>query len=148
MTPEKPSALRRLIDLPGVSDLETKALMKPGYADPSRRDEFPEVDACLVANFGLTAEQAEDAERPADWDRVERLPPVEQIAAFEDAGWDVTDGKRKPLRMLTVFSEPLWLAIRGVAGSLPEAPFVPEPAEEKDVWGAGLAAEAARFRKR
>lgn len=140
--------LRRLIDLPGVSDLETRALMKPGYADPSRRDEFPEVDACLVENFGLTLEQAEDAARPDDWDRVERLPPVEQIAAFEDAGWDVTDGKRKPLRMLTVFSEPLWLAIRGVAGSLPEGPFVPEPAEEKSDWGSDLAAEAARFRKR
>lgn len=140
--------LRKLIDLPGVSDLETKALMKPGYADPSRRDEFPEVDACLVENFGLTAEEAEDAVRPDDWDRVERLAPVEQVAAFEEAGWDVTDGKRKPLRMLTVFSEPLWLAIRGVAGALPEAPFVPEPVEEKSGWGADLAAEAARFRKR
>ena len=48
--------LRRLLDLPGVADLEAKALMKPGYADPSRRDEFPEVDAVLVAVFGLTAE--------------------------------------------------------------------------------------------
>ncbi len=56
--------LRRLIDLPGVADLEAKALMKPGYADPSRRDEFPEVDEVLVAIFSLTAEQAEDAVAP------------------------------------------------------------------------------------
>ncbi len=58
------------------------------------------------------------------------------------------DGKKKPLRMLAVFAEPLALALRGVAGSLPEAAFVPEPAEEKSDWGSGLAAEAARFRKR
>jgi len=33
--------MRRLIDLPGVDDLELKALMKPRYADPDARDEFP-----------------------------------------------------------------------------------------------------------
>lgn len=140
--------LRRLLDLPGVSDLETKALMKPGYADPSRRDEFPEVDACLVAIFGLTAEQAEDAARPDDWDRIERLLPQDQADVFEAEGWDVRDARRKPLRMLAVMAEPLALAMRGVAGSLPDAPFVPEPAEEKRAWGSDLAAEAARFRKR
>ncbi|MES2860216.1 MAG: hypothetical protein V4701_02020 [Pseudomonadota bacterium] len=141
-------ALRRLIDLPGVADLEAKALMKPGYADPSRRDEFPEVDEVMVAVFSLTAEQAEDAVRPDDWDGIERLSPVEQADAFEAEGWDVRDAKKKPLRMLAVFAEPLALAMRGVAGSLPEAPFVPEPAEEKSDWGSGMAAEAARFRKR
>ena len=50
--------------------------------------------------------------------------------------------------MLAVMAEPLALAMRGVAGTLPEAAFVPEPAEEKSDWGSGLAAEAARFRKR
>ncbi len=141
-------ALRRLIDLPGVSDLETKALMKPGYADPSRRDEFPEVDEVLTALFGLTAEQAEDAARPDDWDAVGRLSPQDQADVFEAEGWDVRDSKRKPLRMLAVMAEPLALAMRGIAGALPEAAFVPEPAEERDAWGSGLAAEAARFRKR
>ena len=38
--------LRRLIDLPGVADLEHKALMKPVYASPEGRAEFPEIDAC------------------------------------------------------------------------------------------------------
>jgi len=122
--------------------------MKPGYADPSRRDEFPEVDACLVASFGLTAEQAEDAARPDDWDRIERLSPQDQADVFEAEGWDVRDARRKPLRMLAVMAEPLALAMRGVAGTLPDAPFIPEPAEEKSDWGSGLAAEAARFRKR
>ena len=89
-------ALRRLIDLPGVADLETRALMKPGYADPSRRDEFPEVDEVLNAVFGLTAEQAEDAARPDDWDGIERLSPQEQADLFEAEGWDVRDAKRKP----------------------------------------------------
>ncbi|MBX9614646.1 MAG: hypothetical protein K2X25_03535 [Caulobacteraceae bacterium] len=140
--------LRRLLDLPGVADLEAKALMKPGYADPARRDEFPEVDAVLVEVFGLTAEQAEDVIRPHDWDGIERLSPAEQTEVFEAGGWDVRDAKRKPLRMLAVMAEPLALAMRGVAGALPEAPFVPEPAEEKSDWGSGLAAEAARFRKR
>jgi len=139
---------RRLIDLPGVADLEGKALMKPGYADPARRDEFPEVDAVLVAVFGLTAEQAEDAVRPGDWDGIERLAPTDQAEAFEAEGWDVRDAKRKPLRMLAVMAGPLALALRGVAGALPEAPFIPEPAGEKSDWGAGIAAEAARFRKR
>jgi hypothetical protein len=140
--------LRRLIDLPGVADLESKALMKPGHADPARRDEFPEVDAVLTAVFGLTAGAAEDAARPGDWDGIERLSPLDQVEAFAAEGWDVTDAKRKPLRMLAVFAEPLALAMRGVAGSLPDAPFVPEPKEERDAWGAGLAAEAVRFRKR
>lgn len=141
-------ALRRLIDLPDVADLETKALMKPGYADPSRRDEFPEVDEVLTALFGLTAEEAEDAGRPDDWDGIERLSLQDQADLFEAEGWDVRDAKRKPLRMLAVMAEPLALAMRGVAGTLPEAAFVPEPAEERDAWGSGLAAEAARFRKR
>ncbi len=141
-------SLRRLIDLPGVADLEAKALMKPGYADPTRRDEFPEVDAVMMAVFGLTAEAAEETPRAADWDGIERLPPQDQADILETEGWDVRDAKRRPLRMLAVFAEPLALAIRGVAGALPEAGFVPEPAEEKSDWGAGLAAEAARFRKR
>jgi hypothetical protein len=139
---------RRLIDLPGVSDLEAKALMKPGYADPTRRDEFPEVDACLSDVFGLTGDEAEGAARPEDWDGIERLPPLEQIDAFAAEGWDVRDAKGRPLRMLAQMAEPLALAMRGVAGRLPDAPFVPELAEERDAWGAGLAAEAARFRKR
>jgi hypothetical protein len=128
--------LRRLIDLPGVADLEGKALMKPGYADPLRRDEFPEVDACLTELFGLTGAEAEAAQRPEDWDGIERLSPREQADFFEAEGWDVCDAKGRPLRML------------GVAGRLPEAPFVPEPSETRDAWGSGLAAEAARFRKR
>ena len=122
--------------------------MKPGHADPSRRDEFPEVDVVLKAVFGLTAEAAEDAARADDWDGIECLPPLDQVEAFAAEGWDVTDAKNRPLRMLSVFAEPLALAMRGVAGSLPEAPFVPEPKEERDAWGTGLAAEAARFRKR
>ena len=140
--------LRRLLDLPGVAELEARALMKPGYADPSRRAEFPEVDEVMVAVFSLTAEQAEDTARPEDWDGIERLSPAEQADLFEAGGWDVRDARRKPLRMLAVLAEPLALAMRGVAGSLPEAAFVPEPAEEKSDWGAGMAAEAARFRKR
>lgn len=140
--------LRRLIDLPGVADLETKALMKPGYADPTRRDEFPEVDALLSDLFGLTGAEAEDASRPDDWDGVERLSPQDQADVFEAEGWDVRDAKRKPLRMLAQLAEALALAMRGVAGRLPDAPFTPEPAEERDAWGSGLAAEAARFRKR
>lgn len=140
--------MRRLIDLPGVADLEARALMKPGYADPTRRDEFPEVDACLAASFGLSGDEADAASRPDDWDGIEDLSPQDQADAFEAEGWDVRDAKRRPLRMLAQMAGPLALAMRGVAGRLPEAPFVPEPAEERDAWGSGLAAEAARFRKR
>ncbi len=64
--------------------------------------------------------------------------------AFEDAGWDVTDDKRRPLRVLGHFSGPLWLAVRGVAGSLP---FQPE-AQDSEEWIAKLEADAKRFIKR
>lgn len=138
------SKLRRLLDLPGIADLEHKALMKPAWAEPEARAEFPEIDACSEAIFGLTADQAEDAPRPADWDGIERRPMGEQVAAFEAAGWDVTDNRRRPLRMLGHFNQQLWLAVRGVAGSLP---FVPDD-DTPDPWGAGLAADAKRFRKR
>jgi hypothetical protein len=137
-------ALRRLIELPGIDDLEVKALMKPAYAEPEARAEFPEIDALSRELFGITADEAEDVDRPEGWDRIERKPIAQQVMAFEDAGWDVTDNKRRPLRMLGHFNQQLWLAIRGVAGSLP---FQPEN-DKPEAWVSSLAAEAARFRKR
>jgi hypothetical protein len=139
-----PRPLRRLIDLPGVAELEYKALMKPAYAEPENRAEFPEIDACSKAIFGLTADEAEATPRPADWDDVERLDIRDQAAAFEAEGWDVTNDKRRPLRMLLQFNQQLWLALRGVAGALP---FEPE-ADESEALASRLALEAARFRRR
>lgn len=138
-------ALKRLIDLPGVRDLEQKALMKPRMGDIDARPEFPEIDEVVRANFGLTADEAEDVERPPGWDRIERKSERDQAVAFEAEGWDVTDDKRRPLRTLIHFSGPMWLAIRGVAGSLP---FVPEEEgkAEKSMMSS-LAAEAARFKR-
>ncbi len=137
--------LRRLIDLPGVSDLEFKALMKPAYAAAEGRYDYPEIDECSKALFGLTVDEAEEVERPADWDNIETRPVPQQVAAFEAEGWDVTDDKRRPLRMLSQFNQQLWLALRGVAGTLP---FVPDPGEQPEAWSTRLAAEASRFRKR
>jgi len=137
-------ALRRLIDLPGVKDLEFKALMKRDFAEPEARAEFPEIDECSLALFGLTADQAEAVERPADWDHVEHKPVARQVEAFEAAGWDVTDDKRRPLRVFAHFNQQLWLAVRGVAGELPFQPDDDKP----EPWAKALAAEAARFRKR
>ncbi len=133
-------ALRRLIDLPGVAELEEKALMKPRYADIDARSEFPEIDACSQALFGLTADEADEVPRPEGWDRIERRPVREQVDAFEAEGWDVTDHKRRPLRMLGHFNVQLWLAARGVAGSLP---FHVE--KEPDALKSSLAKEAAAF---
>ena len=139
-------ALRRLIDLSEIAELERKALMKPMMAEEAYRADFPEIDEVALKLFGLTLEQADDVERPEGWDRIERKPVAQQVFAFEDAGWDVTDDKRRPLRMLGQFSAVLWLAIRGVAGTLP---FAPDPDETKpDDWGKGLAADAARFKRR
>jgi len=136
--------LRRLIDLPGVADLETRALMKPSLAEPDARADLPEIDAVCRANFGLTPDEADSVALPADWDGIDRKPPAQQVFAFEDAGWDVTE-KRRPLRMLGHYALPLWLAIRGVAGQLPyEAP----PAEASDRWASGLEADARAYRKR
>ena len=136
--------LRRLIDLPGVKDLEFRAVMKREFAEPEARAEFPELDDCSRALFGLTADEAQAAPRPEGWDGAETLPVAKQMFAFEDAGWDVTDDKRRPLRILRHFNQQLWLALRGVAGELPFQPD--EAAPER--WVSNLAAEAARFRKR
>jgi|SRR5207302_1162791 len=141
---DRPPAPRRLLDLPGVADLEYRALLKREFAEPEARAEHPEIDACSIKNFGLTADQAEGHPRPAGWDKAERLPIAAQVAAFEAEGWDVTDDKRRPLRILAHFNQQLWLALRGVAGSLP---FQPED-NRPDPWGASMAAEAKRFRKR
>jgi len=136
--------LRRLIDLPGIADLELKAVMKREFAEPEARAEHPEIDACSTALFGLTADEADEVERPAGWDDIETKAPSAQVFAFEDAGWDVLDDKRRPLRVLGHFSAQMWLAIRGVAGQLP---FQAEDAES-DAMLTRLAAEASRFRKR
>ncbi len=82
--------LRRLLDLPGVSDLEMKALMKPRHADPDARAEFPDIDATAHAAFGLTVEAAEAVTLPADWDGIERLEGFDLTDAFAAEGWDVT----------------------------------------------------------
>lgn len=136
--------LRRLIDLPGVKELEFRAVMKRDFAEPEARAAFPEIDACTTALFGLTADEAEAVERPEGWDDIEAKAAPVQVVAFEAAGWDVTDDKRRPLRVLGHFSGPLWLAVRGVAGSLPFQAETNEP----ERWVTNLAAEAARFRKR
>jgi hypothetical protein len=139
-----PDAPRRLIDLPGVRDLEYRALLKRDFADPEARAEFPEINACVTALLGITADEAEAVARPVDWDDVENQPPATQVAAFEAEGWDVTDDKRRPLRVLGHFCAPLWLAIRGLAGTLP---FEAESAAP-EAWVSKLEAEATRFRKR
>lgn len=138
------NSLRRLIDLPGVDDLEYKALMKPAYARPESRAEFPEIDAVSMALFGLTADQADEVERPAGWDGIDTQSVQQQVDAFEAAGWDMTDNKRRPLRMFNQFNVQLWLALRGVAGRLP---FVPEN-DKPEGWVTSLEREAERFRKR
>jgi len=137
-------ALRRLLDLPGVSDLEFKAVMKREFAEPEARTEYPELDDCSRALFGLTADEAQAIPRPAGWDGVETQPLPKQVFAFEDAGWDVTDDKRRPLRILGHFNQQLWLAIRGVAGRVP----IQQQTSAPERWVSDLAAEAARFRKR
>jgi hypothetical protein len=136
--------LRRLIDLPGVADLEYRALLKREFAEPEARAEHPEIDACSQAIFGLTADEAEAHPRPAGWDGPESRPFLDQVQAFEAAGWDVTDDKRRPLRVLAHFNQQLWLAVRGVAGSLPFQAESTAP----DAWASKMAADAKRFRKR
>jgi len=136
------SDLRRLIDLPGVRALEGKALMNSRYADADARDQFGEIDDCSRAVFGLTADEADDVPRPEGWDRIERKPVRDQILAFEAEGWDVTDDKLRPLRMLEHLNVQLWLALRGVAGTLPH-----QAEEEPDHGAASLAAEVKRFQR-
>ncbi|MDQ2861044.1 MAG: hypothetical protein M3T55_10050 [Pseudomonadota bacterium] len=142
--PKKPDTLQRLIDLPGVNDLEYRAILKREFAEPEARAEFSAIGACAKALFGLTADEAEAVTRPQGWDDIECKAPAVQVAAFEAEGWDVTDDKRRPLRVLGHFSGPLWLAVRGVAGTLPFRPESVAP----EAWVSKLEAEATRFRKR
>jgi hypothetical protein len=141
--------LRRLIDLPGIDALELKALMKPRAADPDELYEFPDIaeaiDDTARAAFGLTPDEAAAVPRPADWDGIERLDPADRTEAFAAEGWDVTDARGKPLRMLAHWALPLALSMRGVAGALP---FHAEPDRPVTDWGSNLKAEASRFRKR
>ena len=136
--------LRRLIEMPGIDDLERQAVMKPSMAEPEARAEHPEIDACSVALFGITADEAEATPRPAGWDNIEAKALSQQVFPFEDAGWDVTDAKRRPLRMLGHFNQQLWLAVRGVAGHLPLEMEKPKA----DDWEAKMASDARAFRKR
>lgn len=136
--------MRKLIDLPGIDDLELKALMKPRLADPDMIDEHPEVADAVHVAFGLAPDEAEAA-IPANWDGIHRLDPKDMAEAFEAEGWDVTDKRRKPLRMLPILALPLALAMRGVAGTLP---FMAEPDQPDTDWGSNLKAEASRFRNR
>jgi hypothetical protein len=136
--------LRRLLDLPGVASLEQKALMNPRYTEADAREHYPEIDQCSVALFGITAGQAEQTKRPSNWDGVDRKPVREQIEAFEREGWDVTDGRRRPLRMFEHFNAQLWLALRGVAGKLPYR--APED-DASSAWSSSLQADAAKFKR-
>ena len=137
--------LRKLIDLPGVAELEAQALMKPRMADLGSEADYPVIDEVCAKAFGLTIAQADEIDRPAGWDKIENKAVAAQVEAFEAEGWDVTD-KRRPLRMLAVIAPPLWLAVRGVAGQLP---FVADTADEDAEAAAmdALAKEAAAFRK-
>ncbi|MES2833346.1 MAG: hypothetical protein V4707_01420 [Pseudomonadota bacterium] len=118
--------------------------MKPRLADPDMIDEHPEVNDAVRAALGIDFDEAQAAV-PAGWDDIHRLDPQDMVEAFEAEGWDVTDKRRKPLRMLPVLALPLALAMRGIAGALP---FVAEPDQPVTDWGSNLKAEAARFRKR
>lgn len=137
--------LRRLIELPGIADLEYKALLKSRMADLGAEAEFPEIDQAATAAFGLSVTEADAVERPAGWDNIENKDASTQADQAEAEGWDVTD-KRRPLRMLGVLAAPFWLAVRGVAGELP---FVADTVEEDDEAAmlAKLAGDASAFRK-
>jgi hypothetical protein len=137
---------KRLIDLPGMVELERAALMNSHYGDDDAREQFPELDECSLALFGLTADQADDAPRPAGWDRIEKQPIRDQVEAFEKEGWDVTD-KRRPLRTLAHFNVQLWLAIRGVAGRLPAAATGAADEDHPKDWASSLQADAVRFKR-
>ena len=136
--------LRRLIDLPGMAELERRALMTPRLSDTDARSHYPELDRCSVSLFGLTADQADQTTRPGRWDGIERKPLPEQVQAFEAEGWDVTE-RRRPLRTLGHFNIQLWLALRGVAGRLPPGPV--EDEEAPTAWASSMQASATRFKR-
>ena len=121
----------------GPADLYDNRPVRRSWRTPSSSRSFRD-------RFGLNADEAEAVTRPSDWDHPETKIPARQVILFEAEGWDVTDDKRRPLRVLGHFAEPLWLAVRGVAGSLPFQAESTEP----EAWVAKLEAQARRFQKR
>ena len=56
----------------------------------------------------------------------------------------MTDNKRRPLRMLEHFNLQLWLALRGVAGTLP---FAAQPEETPSEWSSSLKSDLEKFKR-
>ena len=136
-------ALRRLIDLPGIRDIEFKALMNPRMADEGAAADFPEIDELSRAVFGLTADEADDVPRPEGWDRIERKPrPGNRWPPSKPRAGTSPTTSAGPCACSASSTSSSGSPLRESARELP---FQAEP--EGDDMASSLAAEAARFRR-
>lgn len=135
---------RRLIDLPGVRDLENAMVLHLRVRGPAGElnDRFDEVSKRL---FGTTQAEALPQEPEVDedddqavWDAYDALLTKIMDPDWAALGWDVRDDLGRELLVLPHFSMQLAAAALGAAGQLPSEDQPVEPAKLE----ASLAAEA------
>lgn len=140
----------RLIDLPGVRELENDQVLCNAV-----RGDQEEIDtkahAVSRALFGISQHGAaprepdvNEEDDPEAWARydadVERFEAVDDLS-YEQMGWDVNDDLGRELLVLRQFSRQIAAAYLGIAGKTPDV-----QAAGVQTWAAKMEAEASRFR--
>jgi hypothetical protein len=142
---EKPRFILR--DLPGIAALEERLVRIEAHPNP---EWAPEIDGLWdhVARvsrslFGIDTEEF-DVDEADD----------EEFVAFmqrelEAAGWEFTDGNGRRLHAFEYLVGVIAAAQQGLAGRLPDQPASDEEIQERaGEWGASLADEAAKFKRK
>ncbi|MBI1198687.1 MAG: hypothetical protein GC203_12555 [Phenylobacterium sp.] len=128
-------------ELPGIADLERRALLEPQLRSLVGAVTCPEFDQSALELFGTTSPDFQEGLGDDDWTGIYGDLPEddrEMVAYFATKGWVVSDGYGRPSYML----EPYLLLLCGhLAGKLPLNAQVSAAR-----WGSNLAEEAKRFR--
>jgi hypothetical protein len=150
--------LKKLLEQPGVSDLEREAVLDPRLATESSFDDAKVQRASRKA-FGFRADETPNALLEAlsqgreDLDYEEDFEPIwsemedtlavddyQLVALFNGLGWDVTDERGRPLLVLGHFKYPLYLVANNIV------PLRAQPVSNED-WEAALKQAAAKFHR-
>lgn len=140
--------MRRLRDYPAIDELEHRSVLDTNLLAPAAiaHPETGIADA-IKSVFGLDLSVFvkwlfDDDGSAREAYAVIPNTEAEVVPFFAELGWDVTDKRGQPLRMLYHYVLPLYAAIRGDAGAtLPGAPL----AKTED-WAAAMERDARKFR--
>lgn len=137
--------LRRLIDIGGVRDAESRIVLDKSLAARSAGWDGT-FDALSVELFGVTAEQVDQREYAFEGDEMatwcrECFEP-DAVSLFRRHGWDVTDDYGHELMVLTHLKDQFLAAIHGKAGA-----HLPGVGTDPESWGRRLQQEASERRR-